>query len=123
MGMQMTLNQQNIKNIVFATLLLIAFLFVSHKLLNIRTEALIKEKYTQVANEIQFMTKSYIDAKKESILFIALSLANDPRYIDAIASSNNINFKLDNFIENLQRNSKYNNVWIQVSDSKGISLY
>lgn len=121
--MQMTLNQQNIKNIVLATLLLITFLFVSHKLLNIRTEALIKEKYTQVANEIQFMTKSYIDAKKESILFIALSLANDPRYIDAIASSNNINFKLDNFIENLQRNSKYKNVWIQVSDSKGISLY
>ena len=119
----MTLNQAYIKNIVLATLLLIAFLFVSHKLLSIRTEALIKEKYTQVANEIQFMTKSYIDAKKESILFIALSLANDPRYIDAIASSSNINFKLDHFTENLRRNTKYHNVWIQVSDSKGISLY
>jgi diguanylate cyclase (GGDEF)-like protein/PAS domain S-box-containing protein len=123
MGIQMTFIRPSMKNILLAILLFINLVFISHNLLNIRTEAIIKEKYTQAAHEIQFTTQSYIDAKKESVLFIALSLANDPRYINAIASSNETNFELDKFSENIRRNTKYKNVWIQVSDSKGISLY
>ena len=96
----MTFNQQSLKNIFLATVGLITIIFISHKLLNIRTEALIKEKYTNVADEIQSTTQSYIDAKKESILFIALSLANDQRYINAIVSSSKADFELDKFSEN-----------------------
>ncbi len=123
MGIQMTFFQPSIKNIVLATLLLINFVFISHNLLNIRTQALIKEKYTDTASEILSTTHSYIEAKKESILFIGLSLANDPRFIDAIESSGKTNFMLDRFSENLRLNTNYKNVWIQVSDSKGISRY
>ncbi len=101
----------------------ITIVFLSHKLLNIRTDALIKDKYTNVAKEMQFTTQSYIDAKKESILFIALSLAHDQRYINAITSSGKANYELDTFSKNLRLNTKYQNVWIQVSDNKGISLY
>ncbi len=123
MGIQMIFKKISIKQTILGALLLINVVFLSHMLLNIRTEGLIKEKYNQTANEIQFTTRSYIDAKKESILFIALSLAQDSRYVDTITSSSKINFKLDRFTENLRRNTMYKNVWIQVSDSKGISLY
>ncbi len=75
-----------------------------------------------VAKEIQFTTQSYIDAKKESILFIALSLANDERYINAIVSSRREDFELNRFSEKLRINTKYKNVWIQVSNYKGISI-
>jgi diguanylate cyclase (GGDEF)-like protein len=119
----MIFKTKSIKNTILGALLLINFVFLSHILLNMRTEGLIKEKYNQTANEIQFTTRSYIDAKKESILFIALSLAQDPRYIDAITTSNKINFNLKSFTEKLRRNTMYKNVWIQVSNSKGISLY
>ena len=119
----MTFNQQSLKNILLAIVLLIAIIFISHKLLNIRTKSLIKEKYTSTASEILFTTQSYIQAKKESILFIALSLANDPRYIDTIVSSTHTDFQLDKFSESLRLNTEYKNVWVQVSDSKGISLY
>lgn len=119
----MTFKQLSLKKILLVMVILITVVFISHKLLNIRTDALIKEKYTDTAKEIQFRTRSYIDAKKESILFIALSLANDPRYIDAIASSSEANFELDKFSESLRRNTNYQNVWIQVSDRNGISLY
>jgi len=123
MGIQMTFNQLNLKNIVLGTAVFISIFFISHKVLNIRTEAFIQEKYTNVAKEIQFTTQSYIDAKKESVLFIALSLAHDQRYLDAIASSGEANFELDKFSENLRLNTKYKNVWVQVSNDKGISLY
>ncbi len=123
MGIQMTFNQIGLKNILLGLIGLFIILLLSNKLLNLRTEALIKEKYMNVAKEIQFTTQSYIDAKKESIIFIALSLAHDKRYIDAIASSSKANFELDNFSESLRLNTKYKNVWIQVSDNKGISLY
>ena len=84
MGIQMTFIQPSIKNILLSTVVLITIVFISHNLLNIRTQALITEKYTDTANEILSTTHSYIEAKKESILFIGLSLANDPRFIDAI---------------------------------------
>ena len=119
----MNSNQISLKNVILAILVLLFIVLVSHLLLNIRTKSLINEKYTDVSDEIQFTTKSYIDAKKESILFIALSLANDPRYVNAIESSSNSDFKLDKFSENLQQKTEYKNVWIQISDSKGISLY
>ena len=123
MGIQMSLNKPNLQNLSFAIIGLIIFVFISHTLLNIRTQALIKDKYTDTASEILFTTHSYIEAKQESILFIALSLANDPRFIDALESSNQTNFMLDRFSENLRLNTNYKNVWIQLSDSKGISRY
>ncbi len=123
MGIQMTFIQPSIKNILLSTVVLITIVFISHNLLNIRTQALITEKYTDTANEILSTTHSYIEAKKESILFIGLSLANDPRFIDAIESSSKTNFMLDRFSENLRLNTNYKNVWIQISDSKGISRY
>ncbi len=123
MGIQMNFYQPSLKNLSLAMVGLIIFVFMSHKLLNIRTQSLINEKYTDTASEILFTTHSYIEAKQESILFIALSLANDPRYIDAIESSNKSNFMLDRFSDYLRLNTKYKNVWIQVSDNKGISQY
>jgi len=123
MDVQMTFKYTNIKNIILALIVLMVVVFISHHLLNIRTQALIEEKYTNIANEMQFTTQSYIDAKMKSILFIALSLAHDQRYVDAITSSKEVNFELDKFAQNLKHNTEYQNVWIQVSDNKGISLY
>lgn len=120
---RMRFNQAAISKIVLTIIGFAIIVFFSHTLLNIRTDALVKEKYSSVANDIQFKTQSYIDAKKESILFIALSLAQDDRYINALASSAKPNFDLDKFIENLRLNTDYQNVGIQVSDEKGISLY
>lgn len=119
----MVFNQTTFKNILLALLGFVLIVFLSHLLLTIRTDALIKEKYTSVAKDIQFKTRSYIDAKQESILFIALSLAHDERYINAISSSDKPNFDLDRFIEKLRLNSTYKNVWIQISNDKGVSLY
>jgi len=123
MDIKMTFDQPSLKKIFFAMMGLVLIVFLSHKLLNIRTEALVKEKYTSIAKDIQFKTQSYIDAKKESMLFIALSLANDQRYIKAMASSGRPDFELDRFSENLSLNTEYKNVWIQVSNEKGISIY
>jgi diguanylate cyclase (GGDEF)-like protein len=119
----MVFNQTILKKLFLTVLGFVVIVFISHLLLNIRTEALIKEKYTSVAKDIQFKTQSYIDAKKESILFVALSLAHDDRYINALASSDKPNFELDKFSEILRLNTEYQNVWIQVSDDKGRSLY
>jgi len=101
MGIQMTFKQLNLKNIMLATVVFIAIVFISHKALNIRTESFVKDKYTNLAKEIQFTTQSYIDAKEESVLFIALSLAHDQRYLNAIASSGETNFELDKFSRKL----------------------
>jgi len=119
----MTFDKPSLKKIFLAVMLFAFIVFLSHILLNIRTEALVKEKYTSVAKEIQFKTQNYIDAKKEAMLFMALSLAHDQRYINALASPGKPDFELDRFSENLRLNTDYKNVWIQVIDEKGRSLY
>jgi len=113
----------NLKTTLVALSISLLVIFISDRLLNIHTQSLINEKYSDIASEIKTTTKSYIDAKSESILFIALSLANDQRYIQAIKQSKVKNFELDNFSKNLSTNTKYKNIWIQVSDQKGISIY
>jgi len=123
MGIQMIFNRPSLRNIFLSVLGFTIILYISHMLLTMRTEAFINEKYINIANEMQSTTQSYIDAKQESVLFIALSLANDPRFTDAISASNEQNFELDTFSENLRLNTGYKNVWIQVSDNRGKSLY
>lgn len=111
------------QNIFIPIAILIITLFASDMILNIRTDSLINEKYSSVAAEIKSTTRSYIDAKSKSILFIALSLANDPRYIDAIKNSKVNNFNLDKFSKELKKSTNYKNIWIQISDMNGISIY
>jgi len=111
------------QNIFISVLILVITLLVSDLLLNIRTKSIIDEKYSSLAQEVKTTTKSYIAAKSESILFIALSLANDQKYIDAIKKSKMKDFHLDKFSKKLQKNTQYKHIWIQVSDEKGISVY
>jgi len=113
----------NLKTTLFPLSLSLLLIFISDRLLNIRTQSLVHEKYLDIADEIQTTTKSYIDAKSESILFIALSLANDQSYIDAIKQSKLKDFGLESFAKKLNTNTKYKNIWIQVSDLNGISIY
>jgi diguanylate cyclase (GGDEF)-like protein len=123
MGIQMNFDQLSLKNITVAAVIFSIILFISHKLLDIRTKEFLDNKYTNVAKEMQFTTQSYIEAKQESVLFIALSLANDPRFRNTIISLDDPDFSLDTFSKNLRLNTEYKNVWIQISDSRGISLY
>ncbi|WP_373069420.1 EAL domain-containing protein [Sulfurimonas sp.] len=117
------LKQLKPQNIFISIAILIITLVASDFILNIRTKALVEEKYSYVANEIKTSTKSYIDAKSEAILFIALSLANDHKYIDAIKHSRIEELNLDSFSKELQKNTAYKNIWIQISDMNGISVY
>ena len=119
----MSFDQPSKKNIIFTILGLIVFLLIIHSILKIRTNELINQEYTQIAKEIQFTTQSYINAKEESVLFIALSLANDPRFVEMLDTGAAIDVKLDRFTDNLHLNTEYKNVGIQISNNKGISLY
>ena len=111
------------KRVLIALALTLSVLFVSDRLLNMRTQYLIDEKYTSVADEARSTTKALIEAKSEAVLFIALSLAHDQRYLDAIANASEADFELDQFANELSQNTNYKNIWIQVSDYRGISLY
>lgn len=114
------------KNHKITILSIVIFLFViftANYFLQIKTDLLINEKYSNIADKIKSTTKDFIDAKSEANLFIALSLAHDKRYVDSIANSTKADFDLDSFSELLNKNTEFKNVWIQVSDYKGISIY
>lgn len=114
---------KNHKITILSILIFLLIIFTANYFLKIRTDSLINEKYSNIADKIKSTTKDFIDAKSEANLFIALSLAHDKRYVDSIANSTKVDFDLDSFSELLNKNTEYKNVWIQVSDYKGISIY
>jgi len=111
------------KHITLAISAFLLILFISHILLSFRTDTLIDKKYLDHVNKLSDTTETLIKAKSDSILFLALALANDKRYIKSIQESGENNFELDKFSEKLKLLTSYKNVWVQVSDNKGISLY
>jgi len=111
------------RGVLLALAVMLLVLFVSNRLLDVRTQKLIDEKYASVADEARATTKALIEAKRESVLFIALSLANDPTYLDAVEKGEAADFDLERFSDRLSLSTNYKNLWIQVSDYRGISLY
>jgi hypothetical protein len=114
---------KNNKITILFILIFFIIIFISNYFLQIKTDSLINEKYSNIADKIKSTTKDFIDAKSEANLFIALSLAHDKRYVDSIVNSTKTDFDLDSFSEILNKNTEYKNVWIQISDYKGISIY
>ena len=110
-------------NIIVSAIIFITTIFLSNLILNIRTDSLVNEKYLQVANDIRSKTKALIEAKNESMLFIALSLSNDKNFIDQLNSPGVKKLNLENFVKKIHNHTKYKNIWIQITNSKGISIY
>lgn len=104
--------------IISIILLISGFLFINSKV-----EALKSEKYQDLAKETNEKLKTLIDEKKEALLFVTLPIANDTLTKEALESKDILKLNLEEFSENLTKNTSLSGTWFQLITSDGKSFY
>jgi len=105
--------------ILISTVLFIAgFLFINSKV-----EALKNEKYRNVIAEVHEKLKMLIEEKKEALLFVTLSIANDTIIKESLIQNDIKKLDLHDFSDNLSKNTSLKGTWFQLLTTDGKSFY
>lgn len=102
---------------VFAAVLLIGIYYK-----NTQTGAALEQEYKEIATSLSNKLDLLIEEKKNATLTIALSLAQNSTFKEAIEKKKNIHTLLATFSEKLRENTEFKNVWIQLVDAEGIVI-
>lgn len=87
------------------------------------TQELMKEKYEKASMKMRDTLTTLIKEKKEAVSLISIVLSYDKEIIESLEKNDSTLIKLDNLPNTLKRTSSLQNIWFQVIDKKGISLY
>ena len=118
----MKINMYRITTIItFIIISIIAILMTESYTLK-KEKELLSKKHLAIANNIQDKIKSIIDKKKNATLALSITLSYNNSILDIL------NHKKDDIDLNqlsllLRKETAFKNVWFQVLDAKGISLY
>ena len=86
-------------------------------------ENLLKIKYSQYVNHTNQFIKNLIEEKENATLVLAIALSKDERVQNFIKNKNSLELDYKNISNELKTNTKYKNVWIQIINLDGKSLY
>ncbi len=120
-----TLFLKNRYNIFLSLLyigLLCASLFSVYTIKENKVENYKKESYNQLSESIHNDLKILMFEKQNATLAIAMSLAQDKALKEALRQNDPSLIDLKKFSADLRRNTKFKNVWFQVSDKDGVSF-
>ncbi len=110
------------KNRIFILLILI----LSYTLYNFYTkssENILKQIYTKKADDLKSVLIDMIISKQNDTNALTYLLSQDIILKNAMKANDGSNIDYSNIINELQTKSLFKNIWIQVIDSDGISLY
>jgi two-component system, NtrC family, C4-dicarboxylate transport sensor histidine kinase DctB len=114
------MNKKPIYLLLFVIALVLVYGYIDIKN---RFETIEKEKYTIVANSLQERVQNLISDKQSSTLAIALALSQNNDIVSTILSKTFDKVPLEKISDDLKRLTDYENVWIQLIDAQGTSLY
>jgi len=93
------------------------------KLLQNQKSALENSNYKKESLLLQNRLSSMIVQKQKSTLAIALLIADNDRLVKSIINRRFSDIYYKNLMSKIRKNTFYKNIWIQVFDNKGVSLY
>ena len=113
----------NILKILFLLFLfLMTIILISRYFILKKENELLTQKYSLLTKNIEEKTNFLIQSKKNATLAIALSLSENEK-IKEIILKENYNYDLNILSEKLKKSTDFKNVWFQIIDKEGISLY
>ena len=116
------------KKIYLIALFSIFFLVISTviylKMLHKTKDELIAEKYTQNAKILQNRIQDMIISKQKATMALAITLAHADKDLPLYIKNKQIPFNYYNpLLAKYKKDTLYKNIWIQILDKKGTSLY
>lgn len=119
---------KNKKNLIINIILILSIsfciVFIARYFILKKEQNLLNEKYITLTNNLKDKTNSLIQAKKNATLAIALTLAQNDKIKEFfISQDKDYRYDLNELSEKLRDSTDYKNVWFQVINKDGISLY
>jgi len=115
-----------LKNFIAPTLFSLMILAITFIIISVYTddqqEEMQQKAYSHKTKEIQNLIESLIANKKEKVIFIALSLAQDNKLKNALLN-NDHQLSYDAYLNALAKESGIKNTWLHVIDKQGLSFY
>ena len=103
--------------LISALITLLVILFFNNK-----ESALLNQRYQTIEQEYKQHLKTLIENKQNATLAIAIGLAENIDLKASLKQKQN-NLHLDRLSTKLREHTKFKNVWIQIIDDKGHSIY
>ena len=119
----MKLMKTSFKNIFIVLSILISYIMVGYLYVSVTKQSLMSEKFHEVSINMKIKLQTLISEKKESVLIVALTLSQNNGIKEALLSKSTDDIKLSNFSSTLHRYSPLKNLWFQIVDIDGKSLY
>ena len=89
-----------------------------------KEQDLLEKNYETISHNIQDKVNSLIQSKRNATLALTLTLSQDEKIKDfLLLKSNEKDLKLDKLSNDLKDNTDFKNVWFQVVNKDGISIY
>jgi len=104
-------------------LLVICTVIIAIGFYHSQMEKQLQERYNNAANEIRQQTQLLIHEKKEAILSIALSMSRDSGLISALQDNTFSHLQLTTIARQLKTHTHLKNIWFQIINKKGTSVY
>jgi len=118
----MKINIYKITTVVaFTAISIIAILITTNYILKKENE-LLSKKYASISNNIKDKIKSITEKKKNATLALTITLSSNTNVLD-ILNHKKDDIQLNKLSLLLRKETAFKNVWFQVLDAKGISLY
>ena len=116
--------KRNVFIAVFSFLILTIFVLCGtyYYILN-KQKSLLDSTYNTMNTHILKLTENFIDNKTNATLAIALSLVRDSELLKLMANEEYDKFNYNNISMQIKDNTKYKNIWIQIIDKNGNSIY
>jgi signal transduction histidine kinase len=117
-------SKKNILLIVFSFFILTIFIISgTYTYFSIKQQDLLSSIYNSTNSNIFKLTKNSLENKESTNLSIALSLANDDELSKNLQKENYDKFNYKYISDKLKENTKFKNIWIQILDKNGNSIY
>ena len=118
----MKINMYRITTIITFTIISIIAIVMTTNYILKKEDELLSTKHASIANNIQDKVKSIIEKKKNATLALTITLSSNTKVLDVLNyKKNDINLNKLSLL--LREETAFKNVWFQVLDVKGISLY
>lgn len=117
-------SKKNIFISILSFLILTIFIvFGTYQYIINKQENLLNSIYNSTNTNILKLTQSFLDDKKNTILSIVLSLAKDNELQKNLINHVYDKFDYKTISEQISENTKYKNIWIQIINNEGTSIY
>ena len=116
-------NNRNLFSLIASSLTLLLIIIAGIYALNERSNALKNEAFTKNAQEMQYELQTLIKEKKDAMLLIAHTLAQDTTIHKALVDANSSSLNMNNLVATLIKDTSISHIQFHIVDAQANSFY